>query len=702
MGSYKDKARLYAQPPPPGSHQGVAVPNSQLPGRSAVYRHWRRQDELPDYLDPSLSSGYDMFEQTAKQQPNARCLGYRPYNGVCKTFGSYSWYTYGEVLQKSTNFGKGLVELLEANGLGGRQKPIGLWCANRPEWQFVDLGSMSQSLYSISLYETLGPQATEYIINHAEMSVVCASLEHIPTLMLVAPRCPSLKLIISLDPLTDGIETPGTSRKELLSSLAAEKGLQIHDFRDVERAGAASSRALDRPGPDDMITINYTSGTTGNPKGVVLRQSTAVVATSTCLTVYPVKPNDVFCSYLPLAHIYERFVELSILYGGGSIGYFHGNPLELIDDLKLIRPTIFTSVPRLLNRIGSSIKAATIEQQGVKGALSRHVVQTKMTNIGNDDPAKATNKHLVYDRIWGRKIAAALGLDRVVQTMSGSAPLDGALQQFLRIVVASDVMQGYGSTETYAVALAQSSSDMSVGTCGGPVACVEVCLVDVPDMDYLSTDQPRPRGELLIRGPNVFSEYYKDAEETRKSFTEDGWFKTGDICAIDELGRFSVIDRRKNLLKLAQGEYISPEHIENLILAQCPWLAQGYVHGTSTEAHLVGIFGVQPDVFCNFLARTLGKQVKPDDMAKLEAVLQEPEVRSAVVKEFATVGKNAKLNSYEIPRAVRLMVEPFSVANELLTPTLKLKRPQAGRKYSDLIKEMYVETEKKSPLMAKL
>ncbi|ETS84751.1 hypothetical protein PFICI_02776 [Pestalotiopsis fici W106-1] len=702
MESYIEKARRYAQPPPPGAPQGVAVPNSKLPGRSAVYRHWRRGDELPDYFDPDLSSGYDMFEQTAKRQPDARCLGYRPYNGSTKSFGPYIWYSYDNVLKRSTDFGKGLAELLEANGVGGRQRPVGLWCANRPEWQFVDLGAMSQSLYSISLYETLGPAATEFLINHAEIPVVCASLEHIPALILAAPRCPSLKLIISLDPLTEEIDAPGTSRKELLSSLAAEKGLQVHDFRDVEKAGQASSRSLNRPRPDDIFTINYTSGTTGNPKGVVLRHSNAVAATVTCLTVYPMRSSDVLCSYLPLAHIYERFVEISAMYGGGSIGYFHGNPLELIDDLKLLRPTIFTSVPRLLNRMGSSIKAATIEQQGVKGALSRYIMETKMANIENDDPAKATNKHMVYDRIWGRKITAALGLDRTVHMMSGSAPLDGGLQQFLRIVFATEIVQGYGSTEMFAICLAQSAGDMSVRNCGGPAACVEVCLLDLPDMGYFSSDQPCPRGELLMRGPNVFSEYYKDDEETSKAFTEDGWFKTGDICAVDELGRFSIIDRRKNLLKLAQGEYISPEHIENVLLAQRPWLAQGYVHGDSAEAHLVGIFGVQPDIFCNFLNRTLGKECKPEDTDQLEAVLQEPEVRSAVVKELAMVGKSAKLNSYEIPRAVRLMIEPFTVENGLLTPTLKLKRPQTAKKFDHLIKEMYAETRKTSTLMAKL
>ncbi|KAK5240139.1 medium-chain fatty acid-CoA ligase faa2, partial [Cryomyces antarcticus] len=183
------------------------------------------------------------------------------------------------------------------------------------------------------------------------------------------PRCPTLKLIVCLDPLSAG-ELPGESKAELLNALAADQGVKIHYIRDVEAIGEASPRPYNPPRPDDIITINYTSGTTGNPKGVCLTHANAVAAASSSLTTVRQSSNDVICSYLPLAHIFQRVTEHSALWAGAQIGYFHGNIAELVDDLKLLRPTAFTSVPRLYNRFGGAIKAATVQAPGVKGALS--------------------------------------------------------------------------------------------------------------------------------------------------------------------------------------------------------------------------------------------------------------------------------------------------------------------------------------------
>jgi long-chain acyl-CoA synthetase len=601
--------------------------------------------------------------------PNLKCLGHRPYDANTQTFGQYVWQTYAQVQERRRNFGVGLIALHEQVGVTGRQYGVGLWCQNRPEWQITDLACMSQSLYSISLYDTLGPDACEFIINHSGLTAVCSSLAHIPTLLKLAPRCPSLKLIISLDPLSVHGELPGTSKKDILSDLATQHGVQIHDMRDVEAIGVKSPRPYHPPRPDDVVTINYTSGTTGNPKGVILRHRNAVSAASSSLCIGGTTTSDMICSYLPLAHIFQRVMEHSALWAGASVGYFHGNILELVDDFKLLRPTAFISVPRLFNRFGGAIKAQTIEAPGFKGALSRHIVDTKLANLTKVPADKATNKHFLYDRIWASKVAAALGLDRARTMVSGASPIDPGLQQFLRVVFANNFAQGYGLTETYAVSLAQLEGDMSAGNCGAVALTTEVCLLDVPDMDYLSTDKPNPRGELLIRGPTVFTEYFKNEEETKKAFTEDGWFRTGDIAEVDAMGRFRIIDRRKNVLKLAQGEYISPERIENVYLGNLPFLAQGYVHGDSTQASLVGIFGVQPDIFAPWVEKVIGKKVAATDLKAVAAAAAEKKVQKAVLRELSRVGKQAKFNSYENVRAVRLLLDPFTIDNELLTPT---------------------------------
>jgi len=531
---------------------------------------------------------------------------------------------------------------------------------------------MSQRLYTVSLYDTLGPDATEYIINHSELTCVVTTLNHVVPLLKLKPRLPTLSIVIILDPLSAG-ERPGESKRDLLNSMASDLGVRVYGIEEVEALGEQHPLAYNPPTPDDIVTINYTSGTTGDPKGVVLTHRNAHAATLSSLVAIGSSPTSVLASFLPLAHIYQRLGEHSGLASGAAIGYFHGVITELVDDLKLLRPTVVSGVPRLHNRFGGAIKAATVQQTGAKGALSRHVVSKKLAAI--NDKHNPTNKHIIYDRIWSNKVAAGLGLDRAKTIVSGSAPIDPSLLQFLRIVFSNNFTQGYGLTETYAIALVQTEGDLTAGSCGGVVPSAECCLLDVPDMEYYSTDKPHPRGELLIRSTTLFREYFRNEEETTKAIDADGWFHTGDICSIDEMGRFKIVDRRKNVLKLAQGEYISPERIENVYLANCSWLATAYVHGDSHQSFLVAIFGVAPDMFPAFASKVLGEKIEVGDVDALKAAIKNKKIEKAVLKELERIARKNKFNSYERVRAVRLFLDPFTVDNQLLTPTYVLSLP---------------------------
>lgn len=539
---------------------------------------------------------------------------------------------------------------------------------------FSDLACMSQSLYSVSIYDVLASDATEYIINHAELNCVVTSLPHIPTLLKLKPSLPNLKIIVSLDPLDAGEQT-GHSKRALLESIAAGQDVSIYTIDEAEALGVSSKRPYNPPSPSNLVTINYTSGTTGPPKGVVLTHENAVAATASAFALSQQNPGDTLASYLPLAHIYARLSEHAAFWAGGRIGYFHGNITELVDDLKLLKPNGFVSVPRLYSRFGNVIRGATVEQPGFKGALSRHVVSTKMANLKNADPSKATAKHALYDRIWAKKVAAALGLERASFMVSGSAPLDPSLHNFLRVVLGTDLVQGYGLTETYAVATAQSSQDLTAGNCGRLAPSVEACLASLPDMEYSVDDKPYPRGELLLRGPTLFREYFKNPEETNKAMTEDGWFRTGDVCSVDEMGRFIIIDRRKNVLKLAQGEYISPERLEGVYLSELGYLAQGYIHGDSVQTYLVGIFGVQPDAFAAYASKVLGRTIGATDNDAIKSILDDEKVRSSVLRDFEKVARKHKLAGYERVKNCSLMFEPFTVENDLLTPTQVISLP---------------------------
>ncbi|KAJ5105117.1 hypothetical protein NUU61_002464 [Penicillium alfredii] len=697
------KADELKQPPPKGTAYSVALPGTEKPGRSRIYRAWNTQKELVKTLDPQVLTAHDIFESTANRQPKSHCLGWRPFNPATKAFDPYQWITYEQVQKRRTAFGAGLVELHHKHNCHRPgQYGIGLWCQNRPEWQITDLACMSQSLYSVSIYDVLASDATEYIINHAELHCVVTSLPHIPTLLKLKPSMPNLKIIVSLDPL-DGSEQTGYSKRALLESMAADQDVTIYTIDQVEALGAASKRGNNLPSPSDLVTINYTSGTTGPPKGVVLTHENAVAATTGGLLAAGQARGDTMCSYLPLAHIYARLAEHTAFWGGARIGYFHGNIVELVDDLKLLKPTAFMSVPRLYSRFGNAIRSATVDQPGFKGALSRHIIATKTANLKDPDPSRATIRHALYDRIWGKKVAAALGLERTKYMVSGSAPLDPTLQNFLRVATGVDVFQGYGLTETYAFGLVQSPEDLTVGNCGRLAPSVEGCLKSLPDMEYSVDDKPHPRGELLLRGHNVFREYFKNPEETSKAMTEDGWFQTGDVCTIDEMGRFTIIDRRKNVLKLAQGEYISPERLEGVLLSELGYLAQAYVHGDSVQTFLVGIFGVQPDTFAPFASKVLGQKIDATDLEAIKTALGDDKIRRTVLRDLERVAKKHKLAGYERVRNCALRLEPFTVENNLLTPTLKLKRPPTTKAYRQLLDQLYAQAlEEESTPRAKL
>ncbi|TEA16594.1 Long chain acyl-CoA synthetase 7 [Colletotrichum sidae] len=680
-----------ANPPPPGSPYGVPVPGSEREGRSAIYRHWRFRDgPLLSTFDPAIQTVHDLFEDAVRRRPNARCLGHRAWNPAAKNWeNKYTWITYADVAERRKNFGAGLVEIHHKVGITDDNYGVGLWSQNRPEWHITDLGAASQSLFTVSLYETLGPDTTEYIINHANLACVVTSLPHIPVLLKLAPRLPSLKLIVCLDSLDAG-EPTGYSKLSVLNGIAAAHGIQIHSMAGVEELGVKSNRPMRPPRAHNLVTINYTSGTTGMPKGVVLTHGNAVSALSAARSAGTVTSKDVHISYLPLAHIYGRMVDQTALAEGASIGFFRGDIVGLVDDMKILEPTGFMSVPRLYNRFNSAIKSATVDADGFKGSLSRQVISTKRANM-KQPVGKASNSHFLYDRIWTPKVRAAVGLKKAHSMISGSAQLDPDVHEFLRAAFGNNFVQGYGLTESYAVSTVQMRGDFTLGNIGPPAACNEVCLESVPDLEYLVTDKPFPRGEILLRGPSIFQEYYKNEEETKKTIDADGWFHTGDIAEVDNMGRFKIVDRKKNVLKLSQGEYISPERIENVYLGSSNLVTMAYVHGDPAQSTLVAIFGIDPENFAPFASKILKKTVDKTDLTALKVAGNDPKVKKAFLAELDKIGKKHKFNSYERVRNVHLAIDPFTIDNELLTPTLKLKRPQTAKAFRAQLDQMYEE-----------
>jgi long-chain acyl-CoA synthetase len=533
-----------------------------------------------------------------------------------------------------------------------------------------DLAAMSQGLYTVSLYETLGPDTTEFIINDAQLNMVICSVNHIPTLVKLKQTSPDLTIIVCVDTVEDTGELPGTSKKDILRAMASNANLGLYFIDEVELLGAQLPRPYNPPQADDLITINYTSGTTGNPKGVMLTHRAATAAIAGSATLMKQTENDVLCSFMPLAHIFQRMNEQVALSAGAAIGYFHGVIPDIVDDLKMIRPTVFAGVPRLYNRFGTRIHEATFGSMlPWRRALARQASSTKLANINDPDITKQTNKHGLWDRLFFSRVAAQVGLQRCHTMVSGSAPLDPVLHQFLRVCLYTNFGQGYGLTETFASTLCQLEGDFTAGNCGGPLPGVEACLRDVPDMEYLSTDLPRPRGELMIRGPILMKGYWRNEEKTKETMTEDGWFATGDIAEVDNMGRFYIIDRRKELMKLAQGEYISPERIENVILSNLGYLQSGYIHGESDKAFVVGMFGIEPEGFAPWASKITGHKFDMYDVPAMQKACKDHRVIKEAMKDLTHIAKTHKLNRWEWCKAAHLSLDPFTEENGLLTPT---------------------------------
>ncbi|KAG0207909.1 hypothetical protein BGX28_000993 [Mortierella sp. GBA30] len=678
--------------------QSIEVPGTRQPGATGHYRHAGYADALVTNIRdaPQLSTLYDIWQNSVTKYGNNEFLGHRPFNTVAQTYGGYTWETYRQINQRVNAFGSGIMHLNEVI-LGNEQLnrwSLGIWSHGRPEWFITEMSCNCYNLISVALYDTLGPDAVEYIVNHADIQIVVSSANHIASLLENADKLPKLKAIVSMDALHDTVPVPGaTSAAQVLRAWGAEKGIKVYDFNEIESLGAEFPRKHMPPSADEVASLCYTSGTTGQPKGAMLTHRNFVATIGTNREGMVFTEDDVLISFLPLAHIMGRVVDACSMYGGGRIGYFRGDILLLLEDVAELRPTFFPAVPRLLNRIYAKLVASTIEAPGLVGALARRGVATKLANLA---AGKGYN-HALWDRLLFNKVKMALG-GRVQVILTGSAPIAKEVLSFLRIAFGCVVLEGYGSTEGMATATITMPDEYIPGHIGCPRAGCELKLVDVPEMNYHSTDQPFPRGEIWIRGDTVFKGYFKDEKNTRETIDSEGWLATGDIGFVDNRGCFTIIDRKKNIFKLAQGEYIAPEKIENVLGARCNLVQQIYVHGDSLESTLVSVVIPEPETFLPFANALAGASVQAGDVEGLSKLCKDPKVRNAVLKELEKAGKAGALRGFEFVKRVYLTTDAFSVDNGMMTPTFKVRRPQVAEYFKEQIKAMYDEIHASTPV----
>lgn len=624
---------------------------------------------------------YDAFLNACTRYGQHRFLGWRPKldNGQ---FGSYQFITYEETLERVKSLAAGLASLNVSP-----KTNIGLYSINRPEWVLSEYACYFNNFVTVPLYDTLGDDAIQHICNQTEMQVMVASNDKAFNILRLKEKLAHLKTIICMDDTVS----------DELSMKASQMGVELIRFAVLEQTGRESLRDPNPPAPSDLCTICYTSGTTGTPKGVMLPHAALVADAGAVLFLagegefaspemtkflFKLGPDVVHLSYLPLAHVYERIVITTLAAVGATIGFYQGDVMKLMDDIAILRPTLFCTVPRLLNRIYDKVMG-TIEKSGTMTRfLFNMAYKSKTQNLrkyGQFD-------HWLWDRLVFAKVRNRLG-GRVNAILTGSAPVAPEVMDFLRVCFACEVYEGYGQTETSAGSTLTCRGDWISGQIGVPLPCNEIKLVDIPEMGYINNSEDGSklaRGEICIRGANCFTGYYKEPELTKDALDEDGWVHTGDVGEWDERGRLKIIDRKKNIFKLAQGEYISPEKVENIIVRN-KYIAQAYVEGNSVKACLVAIVVPDFEVLVPWARENNLESTNYKELVKMT------QVKELLLKELQNMGSRGSkaLKGFEVPRDIYVEHELFTVDNDLMTSTMKLKRHQARKRYASNIEEMY-------------
>eukprot|EP01116_Phalansterium_solitarium_P022436 TRINITY_DN740_c0_g1_i1.p1 TRINITY_DN740_c0_g1~~TRINITY_DN740_c0_g1_i1.p1 ORF type:complete len:641 (+),score=168.99 TRINITY_DN740_c0_g1_i1:107-2029(+) len=626
------------------------------PGESDVYRHELGKNGLLSVLDPNIDTLFANFQHGVNKHPDNNCTGWRVGDGP------YQFLTYKQVNDKIKAIGSGLINL----GITAKSR-LGVYATTRPEWTWTEQASNAYSMVIVALYDTLGPDACEFIVNQSEISTVFVASQKFSNIIDIIGKCPSIKHIIQYEEVT-------AAQRDQCASLK----VSLHSLEELIQLGTDKPHQFIPPTKDDIATISYTSGTTGNPKGVILTHENMIANVAGLVRVLPpLTSADIHISYLPLAHVMERINQTAMWSYGCQVGFFRGDALKLMEDMQALRPTAFISVPRIFNRVYSKVISGVNEAGGWKKALWDRAFASKQYWL-----ERGYLTHRFWDYLVFGKVRALLG-GRVRYIVSSSAPVSAEVLDFLRIAFSCEVYEAYGQTETAGAATTTTSNGSALkGSVGMPTPSCEIKLVDVPDLGYLSTDKPHPRGEVCFRGPIVMPGYYRDAEKTAEAIDGDGWLHSGDIGLFDDSGKLRIVDRRKNIFKLAQGEYVAPEKIEQAY-ARSPFVAQVWVHGVSLKANLIAVVVPEPDQLKRWAASA---GVAVSDLAEL---CRNKQAIDAVLGSMKAAAKEAKLRGFEEVKLVYLSPEPFGVENGLLTPSLKLKRPQAAKHFEQQINELY-------------
>ncbi|HUA74250.1 MAG TPA: long-chain fatty acid--CoA ligase [Solirubrobacteraceae bacterium] len=574
-----------------------------------------------------------------------------------------AWHdvSYAQLAEIVQEIGLGLIDLgIEA---GDRICIIG---NTRPEWSYADMGATSTGATVVPIYQTNSPEECLWVISDSDAcAIVCENEEQLQKIAAIRDQVPNLRTVIVIDPPASGSIAGGPSDAvRALQAISLEEVRQRGRSRDPQELEARRQAVR----PEDPFTFIYTSGTTGPPKGCVLTHGNYRAIIDMVSEAGEIQGDEVIYLYLPLAHSFALLIQLAVFDLGGTLAYFGGDTKQIIGELQEVKPTYLPSVPRVFEKIYTLAQAAIQaqppeEQEKAKAAIALGVKVRNMINEGVDVPDELRGPFEEADQQLYKNVRAIFG-GKVRHATSGAAPIAKEILEFFW-ACGVPVLEGYGMTETATAATTSTVANHKFGTVGRPLPGVELKIA--------------PDGEILVKGPNIFSGYHNNADASFGA-VENGWLHTGDLGSIDEDGYLSITGRKKDIIITAGGKNLTPANIEN-DLKQCRWISQAVMHGDKRPYPVVLITLDEEEM------PQLAAQVGLPEGCDVATAAGAAEVRELIQAEIDRA--NQKYAQVEQVKKFAILDHDLSQATGELTPTLKVKRNVVNEKYAELFDELY-------------
>ncbi|GAB7348338.1 hypothetical protein MBLNU459_g6312t1 [Dothideomycetes sp. NU459] len=703
MGDIMSRSDLKSLVPQPKQYKKgpftVEVPGvEKKDGETIPRRHPMAKDGLILTPEEGIETVYDVLRRSSAKFGNAKALGHRTLikehrevKQIKKTVDGKETtqdktWTYYELSEYNYMSFVEYEKLVHKVGAGFRKlgmnkdDRVHIFASTSPWWLATAHGAGSQSMPIVTAYDTLGEEGLKHSLQQTNAKAIFLDPHLLTKLINPLNEAKGIQHVI----YNSKAEVKQADIDKLKS---AHSHLSITSFDDFVKLGEDNPVDPVPPGPDDLCCIMYTSGSTGTPKGVLLKHKNVVAAIAGVdIIVGPyLGPGDGLLTYLPLAHILEFVFENACIYWGGTMGY--GNPKTISDnsvrncagDIREFKPSILVGVPAVWETVKKGIvakvgKANLITKNMFWGAMASKSLM--MTHSGIPLTGFGTS---VVDAVVFSKIKEATG-GRLRICLNGGGPVAKDTQRFVSMAIAP-MISGYGLTETAAMCALMDPLAWTDDALGGLVGCVEVKLVDFADAGYYSTNTP-PQGEIWIRGGSVTDGYLDLEKENKEAFTDDGWFKTGDIGEFDKLGNLRIIDRKKNLVKTLNGEYIALEKLESIYRATSV-VANICVYAASDKNKPIAIV-VPAEPALKSLASENGIEGNG-----LEDLCHNKKLNGIFLKNMQAAGKKGGLNGIEIIEGVVLADEEWTPQNGLVTSAQKLNRKQILDKYKKEVEQAY-------------